>query len=286
MRLIFKGESLFRWFLLVLVFVACSGQGDGVPVSPTVISLPDTNPVPNPTPNPEPAPGPVPAPVPVDGLLEIGSGDRPTLSIRAFYDGNKNDKREANEIPLERAGLRLTPVRDGPYGTERTGPGRIVRSTKDGVLIARIPSGLYSLEFVNILSPGGDPNAALWASAAEERIEIKDKNQNLDFAAFCQIEAKVQPAPIGICTPEYDLKPRAFLAAVPEEVQVGQSSTLRFRADDEATVTLEPFGEVESFRVSDFFERVVRPIRTTMYTLRAKNAYGSRDIPITIKVVP
>jgi hypothetical protein len=284
MRFILKGE--FLWLLLIPVFVGCSGKGEGVPVSPTVISLPDTKPLPTPTPKPIPEPVPEPMPEPIDGLLEIGAGDRPSLTVRTYYDGNKNDKREANEIPLERAGLRLTPVQDGPFGTEKTGPGRIVRSTKDGVLIARIPPGLYSLEFVNILSPGSDPNAAAWASAAEERIEIKNKDQSIILAAFCQIDAKVQPAPIGVCTPEYDLKPRAFLAAVPEEVRAGQASTLRFRADDQASVTLEPFGAVESFRVSDFFERTMRPTRTTTYTLLAKNAYGVRAVPVTVNVLP
>ena len=219
-------------------------------------------------------------------MLEIGTGERPTLRVRAFYDADKNYLRGPDEIALERAGLRLTPVMDGPNGSEKTGPGRIVRTSKEGVLLARIPAGLYSLEFVNILSSGSDPNAALWASAAEERIEIKDKDQSLDLAAFCQIEAKVQPVPTGQCRPEYDLKPRAFLAAVPETIQAGQTSWLRYRADDEAVVTLEPFGEVESFRETGFFERPVQPKVTTTYTLRAKNAYGTREILVTVNVLP
>jgi hypothetical protein len=262
-----------RGAICLLMLAACTGPDSTEPVSPTVINLPD----------PKPQPKPV---EPVDGVLEIGTGDRSTLTVQAFYDADKNDERGSQEIALERAGLRLTPVKDGPNGTEKTGPGRIVRTTKDGVLIARIPSGLYSLEFVNVVSPGDDPNAAQWVLTAQERIEIKDKDQSLDLPAFCLIETIIQPAPTGVCTPEYNLKPRASLAAVPEEVQAGQTSILRFRADDEAIVTLEPFGVVESFRVTGFFERDVQPTQTTTYILRAKNAFGTQEIPATVKVMP
>ena len=261
-----------RGAILLLILAACTGPDAPEPVSPAVINLPD--------PKPQPKP-----PEPVDGVLEIGTGDRPTLTVRAFYDANKNDERDASEIPLERAGLRLTPVKDGPNGSEKTGPGRIVRTTKEGVLTARVPPGLYNLEFVNIRSPGEDPNAALWASSAAEGIEINE-DQSLDLSAFCQVETKVQPSPIGVCTPEYDLKPRAFLSVIPEEIQAGQGSKLRYRTDDEAIVTLEPFGEVESFRETGFFERDVQPTQTTTYILRAKNAYDTREIPATVKVAP
>ncbi len=261
-----------RGIIFLVMLAACTGPDPTEPVSPTVINLPDPKPQPKPL-------------EPVDGVLEIGTGERPTLTVRAFYDANKDDERGATELPLERAGLRLTPVKDGPNGPEKTGPGRIVRTTKDGVLVARVPSGLYNLEFVNIRSPGDDPNAALWVLTAREGIEI-NKDQSLDLPAFCQIQTIIQPAPTGVCTPEYDLKPRASLAAVPEEVKAGQTSTLRFRADDESVVTLEPFGVVESFRVTGFVEREVQPTQTTTYTLRAKNAYGTREIPATVKVLP
>jgi hypothetical protein len=263
-----------RGAILVLMLAACTGPEATEPVSPTVINLPD----------PKPQPKPV---EPVDGVLEIGTGDRPTLTVNVFYDADKNDERGPEEIALERAGLRLTPVKAGPNGPEKTGPGRIVRTTEDGVLIARVPPGLYNLEFVNIFSPGEDPNAALWASTAAEGILIEDqKDKSLALSAFCQVETKVQSSPVGVCTPEYDLKPRAFLAAIPTEIQAGQDSKLSYRADDESVVTLEPFGVVESFRVYGFFEREVQPTQTTTYTLRAKNAYGTREIPVTVKVIP
>jgi hypothetical protein len=261
-----------RGAILLLMLAACAGPDVPEPVSPAVINLPD----------PKPEPKPV---EPVDGVLEIGTGDRPTLTVHAFYDADKNDERGLKEIALERAGLRLTPVKNGPNGPEKTGPGRIVRTTKDGVLTARVPSGLYNLEFVSVVSPGDDPNAALWALTAQEGIEI-NKDQSLDLPAFCLVETIIQPAPTGVCTPEYDLKPRASLAAVPKEVSAGQISTLRFRADDEAIVTLEPFGVVESFLVNGFFERPVQPTQTMTYTLRAKNAYGTQEIPVTVKVTP
>jgi hypothetical protein len=258
----------------LLMFAACAGLDVTEPVSPTVINFPD----------PKPEPKPV---EPVDGVLEIGTGERPTLTVHVFYDADKDEKRGATEPPLERAGLRLVPVKDGPNGSEKTGPGRIVRTNKEGVLVARLPPGLYSLEFVNIRSPGDDPNAALWASSAEERIVMEDqKDQSLELSAFCQVETKVQPSPVGVCVPQYDLKPRASLAAVPEEVQAGQTATLRFRADDEAAVTLEPFGVVESFRATGFFERDVQPTQTLTYTLRAKNAYDTQEISVTVTVNP
>jgi hypothetical protein len=257
--------------VVLLVLMACTEPNPMDPVAPSVIALPD--------PQPEPL-------GPVDGLLEIGTGDRSTLTVHVFYDADQNDQRGPEELALERAGLRLTPVRDGPNGPEKTGPGRIVRTTKEGVLIARVPPGLYSLEFVNVVSAGQDPNAAQWVLTAQERIEIKDKDQSLDLPAFCLVETVIQPAPTGACTPEYDLKPRAFLAAVPNEVQAGQVSTLRFRVDDEATVTLEPFGEVESFRETDFFERSVKPEVTTTYVLRAKNAYATREVAVTVTLKP
>jgi hypothetical protein len=254
-----------------LTFVACTGPDPTEPVSPTVINLPD----------PKPQPKPV---EPVDGVLEIGTGDRPTLTVHVFYDANNDDARGPEEIALERAGLRLTPVKNGPNGPEKMGPGRIVRTTKDGVLVARVPPGLYNLEFVKIVSPGEEPK---WASTAAEGLLIEDqKDQSLDLSAFCQVETIVQPSPVGVCTPEYDLKPRASLDAIPTEIQAGQTSTLNYRADDEATVMLEPFGAVESFRVTGFFERPVHPTQTTTYTLRAKNAYGIREIPATVKVTP
>jgi hypothetical protein len=256
----------------VLVLAACTGPDATEPVSPTVINLPD----------PKPQPKPV---EPVDGVLEIGTGERPTLTVHAFYDADKNDERGLEEVALERAGLRLTPVKNGPNGPEKTGPGRIVRTTKDGVLTARVPPGLYNLEFVGVVSPGDNPNAALWALTAQEGIEI-NKDQSLDLPAFCLVETIIQPAPTGVCRPEYDLKPRASLAAVPKEVSAGQISTLRFRADDESIVTLEPFGVVESFRATGFFERPVQLTQTMTYTLRAKNAYGTQEIPVTVKVTP
>jgi hypothetical protein len=263
-----------RGAILLLMLAACTSPDASEPVSPAVINLPDPNPQPTPV-------------EPVDGVLEIGTGDRPILTVHVFYDANKDDERGATEPPLERAGLRLTPVKDGPNGPEKTGPGRIVRTSNEGVLLARVPPGQYSLEFVNILSPGEDPNAALWASTAKERIVMEDqKDQSLELSAFCQVETKVQPSPVGVCTPEYDLKPRASLAAVPPEIQSGQTSTLRFRADDEAIVTLEPFGVVESFRATGFFEREVQPSVTTTYTLRAKNAYATQEIKATVTVKP
>jgi hypothetical protein len=260
--------------LICLLLAACTGPDATEPVSPAVINLPD----------PKPQPKPI---EPVDGVLEIGMGERPTLTVQVFYDANKDDQRGPEEVALERAGLRLTPVKNGPNGPEKTGPGRIVRTNKEGVLVARVPPGLYSLEFVNIRSPGDDPNAALWASSAEERIVMEDqKDQSLELSAFCQVETKVQPSPVGICTPEYDLKPRAFLDRIPAEIQVGQTSTLSYRADDESVVTLEPFGVVESFRATGFFERDVQPTQTMTYTLRAKNAYDTQEISVTVKVNP
>jgi hypothetical protein len=260
-----------RGAILLLMLAACTGPDSTEPVSPTVINLPD----------PKPEPKPV---EPVDGVLEIGTGDRPTLTVRVFYDANKDDERGSAEIALERAGLRLTPVKDGPNGPEKTGPGRIVRTTKEGVLVARVPPGLYNLEFVNFLSPGEDPK---WVSTAAEGIVMEDqKNQSLNLSAFCQVKTKVQPGPVGVCTPEYDLKPRAFLDAIPREIQAGQTSMLNYRADDEATVTLEPFGAVESFRAIGYFERPVQPTQTMTYILRAKNAYGTQEIPATVKVIP
>ena len=280
MQLIFKVWGGLGWSVLAaLVFlISCTEPSPTVPVTPSVIVLPDPKPEPKP---PEPKPL-----EPVDGVLEIGTGDRPTLRVQVFYDADKNDQRGPEEVVLERSGLRLTPVKDGPNGTEKTGPGRIVRTSKGGVLIARVPPGLYSLEFVNILSPGDDPNAAQWVLTAQERIEIKDKDQSVDLPAFCLVETIIQPSPVGVCAPEYDLKPRAFLAAVPNQVSAGQISTLRFRADDEATVTLEPFGEVESFRQTDFFERDVKPEVTTTYTLLAKNGYATREVKATVTVNP
>ena len=283
MQLILKLRGGLGWSVVVALglLIACTEGSPTIPVTPSVIALPDPKPEPKP---PEPKP---PEPLePVDGVLEIGTGDRPTLKVRAFYDADKNDERGPNEIALERAGLRLTPVKDGPNGTEKTGPGRIVRTNKEGILLARIPSGLYNLEFVNVVSPGDDPNAAQWVLTAQERIEIKDKDQSLELPAFCLVETIIQPGPVGVCTPEYDLKPRAFLAAVPNEISAGQVSTLRFRADDQATVTLEPFGEIESFRETGFFERSVKPEVTTTYTLLAKNAYATREVKATVTVNP
>jgi hypothetical protein len=279
MQLILKVRGGLGWSVLAafVFLIACTEPSPTVPVTPSVITLPDLKPEPKP---PEPKP-----PEPVDGVLEIGTGDRPTLTVHAFYDVDKNDERGPQEIALKRAGLRLTPVKDGPNGTQRTGPGRIVRTSKEGVLLARVPPGLYSLEFVNVVSPGEDPNAAQWVLTAQERIEI-NKDQSLDLPAFCLVETIIQPGPVGVCTPEYDLKPRAFLAAVPSEVSAGQISTLRFRADDEATVTLEPFGAVESFRETDFFERTVKPEATTTYTLLAKNGYATREVKATVTVNP
>ena len=258
--------------LLICLLAACTDPDASEPVAPTVVDLPDLKPEPKPV-------------EPVDGVLEIGTGDRPTLTVRVFYDANKDDERGPEEVALERAGLRLTPVKDGPNGPEKTGPGRIVRSSKEGVLVARVPSGLYNLEFVNILIPGEDPNAASWTPTAQEGIEIKDKDQSLDLPAFCLVKTIVQPGPVGVCTPEYDLKPRAYLAAIPP-TESGGITKLRYRVDDEATVTLEPFGEVESFLATGFFERPVQPTQTTTYTLRAKNAYGTREIPVTVTVNP
>jgi hypothetical protein len=263
-----------RGAILLLMLAACTSPDASEPVSPAVINLPDPNPQPTPV-------------EPVDGVLEIGTGDRPILTVHVFYDANKDDERGATEPPLERAGLRLTPVKDGPNGPEKTGPGRIVRTSNEGILVARVPPGLYNLEFVSIVSPGENPNAALWASTAAEGFLIKDqKDQSLDLSAFCQVETKVQPSPIGVCTPEYDLKPRAFLDAVPREIQAGQTSILSYRADDEAIVTLEPFGVVDSFVTRGFFERPVQPTQTKTYILRAENAYGTREIPTTVNVMP
>ena len=131
MWLNFRGKALCFWLIFGPVLIGCSGGDESAPVSPTVISVPDTKPQPNLPPNP-PIPAPIPAPI--DGLLEIGTGERPTLTVHAFYDADKNYLRGPDEIALERAGLRLTPVMDGPNGSEKTGPGRIVRTSKEGVL--------------------------------------------------------------------------------------------------------------------------------------------------------
>jgi hypothetical protein len=260
-----------RGILFLLVLAACTAPDPTEPVSPTVINLPDLKPQPKPV-------------EPVDGILEIGMGERPTLTVQVFYDANKNDVRGTEEVALERAGLRLIPVKDGEFGFEKTGPGRIVRTDKNGVLVARVPPGLYNLEFVNFLIPGEDPK---WVSTAAEGIVMEDKiDKSVDLSAFCEVKTKVQPGPVGVCTPEYDLKPRASLDAVPPEIQVGQTSILNYRADDEAIVTLEPFGVVESFRATGFFERPVQPTQTKTYILRAENAYGTREIPTTVNVMP
>jgi hypothetical protein len=260
-----------RGILFLLILAACTSPDPTEPASPTVINFPD--------PKPEPKPL-----EPVDGVLEIGTGDRPTLTVQVFYDADKDDERGPAEIALERAGLRLIPVKDGEFGFEKTGPGRIVRTTKEGILVARVPPGLYNLEFVNFLSPGEDPK---WVSTAAEGIVMEDKiDKSVDLSAFCEVKVEVQPSPVGVCTPEYDLKPRASLDAIPREIQAGQTSILNYRADDEATVTLEPFGVVESFRATGFFERPVQPTQTTTYTLRAKNAYGTQEIFATVKVMP
>jgi hypothetical protein len=265
----------------VLSLAACTSPDVIPPVTPTVINLPDLTPQPKPQPKPEPVP-------PVDGVLEIGTGDRPTLTVRVFYDANKDGKRGSKEIALERAGLRLTPVKDGPMGMEPTGPGQIARTSTEGVLVARIPPGLYSLEFVNIVSPGKDPNAALWAySAAAERLEILGKEDKLvNLWAFCQVETKVQPSPVGVCAPQYDLRPGAFLNAEPLSIKLGGQSMLEFGTYDEATVTLEPFGAIAPFRAGEVFKRSVTPTVTTKYIMQAKNAYATREIPVTVEVTP
>jgi hypothetical protein len=263
-----------RGIIFLLVLAACTAPDPTEPVSPTVINFPDLKPQPKPV-------------EPVDGILEIGTGERPTLRVQVFYDADKNDVRGTEEVALERAGLRLIPVKDGEFGFEKTGPGRIVRTDKNGVLVARIPPGLYNLEFVNIRSPGDDPNAALWASTAVEGFLMeKQTDKSLSLSAFCEVNVEVQPSPIGVCTPEYDLKPRASLDAVPREIQAGQTSILNYRADDEAIVTLEPFGVVDSFVTRGFLERPVQPTQTKTYILRAENAYGTREIPTTVNVMP
>jgi hypothetical protein len=264
-------------FTPLLLLLACTNSSNlpNAPLPlPTVISIPDLKPIPE-----------TPVPVqPVDGILEFGTGERVTLRVLAFYDANSNNRRDNAEVVLESAGLRLTPVKLGDFGPEKIGPARVVRASKEGLLIARVPVGVYSLEFVKITVAGTDPNAAQWATA--ERVLGLSQDASLELPAFCQIEARTQASPIGVCVPQYDLRPRASLAAVPEDIEVGGIAKLRFRADDDAVVTLEPFGQVESFIEIDFWERFVQPKGTTTYTLRAKNAYGTREVKATVTVQP
>jgi hypothetical protein len=283
---IFLRQSLFSGFVAVIswftVGVAASSllscAAPASAVNPALIPILDPKPVPKPEP-PDPQPDPA-----MDGLLELGSGERPTLSIQAFYDANSDDTRQPGEAALESAGLRLTAVRVGVKGPEKTGPGHIVRTRKDGLLIAHVPVGMYLLGFVKTTSAGSDANAAQWASS--EILINLEADQAVDLPAFCQVEAVTQPASTGACAPKYELRPRASFAVVPDSITPGQTATLRFRTEDQAVVTLEPFGVVESFREKDFFERTVQPSVTTTYTLRAKNAYATREINVTLTVKP
>jgi hypothetical protein len=258
--------------------LSCAAPGPSV--NPALIPIFDPKPDPKPD-QPNPA---------GDGVLELGSGERPTLSVQAFYDANSDDTRQPGEAALETAGLRLTAVRAGTKGPEKTGPGQIVRTRKDGVLMAQIPAGLYLLGFVKISGTGSDVNdvndvnTAQWASS--EILINLEADRRVDLAAFCQVQAVTQPSAGGACSPKYDLQPRASFAVVPDSITPGQTATLRFRTEDQAVVTLEPFGTVESFREKGFFERSVQPLVTTTYSLRAKNAYATREIKITLTVEP
>jgi hypothetical protein len=298
--------------VVVAVLLGCAAPVPSEPATPTVVVEPDPmpgpmpDPGPTPTPIPEPIPVPVPEPAPpptppIDGVLEIGSGpDRPTLNVQAFYDANDTGTRDRQEPPLGRAGLRLSPVRIGENGPEQTGPGRIVRADQNGNLRARLPKGLYRLEFVTILSPGPDKNAALWVTSewvleleADGSLDLDSDGKpdlkagsTLGLPAFCQIATKRQPEPDGMCSPKYDLRPRAFLGINPTEITAGQTATLLYRTDDEATVRLDPFGTVETFRETDFFERVVTPETSTTYTLRAQNAYDTLEVSVRVTVNP
>jgi hypothetical protein len=264
------GVGLLAVVLGFMLVVACSDPNPPALATPTT-AVPDLKPEPKPE--------------PIDGVLEIGTGERPTLSVTAFYDANGNDKRDATEVALEMAGLRLTPVKNVETGLQQTGPGRIVRSSKQGVLVAHVPTGLYRLGFVPVISAGSDPNAGLWVLTEQE--VLLGLNTSIDLAAFCQLDAKhIAPVPVGPCAPQYDLKPRAYLGALPEEIRPGETSILRFRTDDEASVTLEPFGEVESFKEFDFFKRLIKPEVTTTYTLRAKNAYDTQEVSVRVVVKP
>jgi Galactose oxidase, central domain len=210
--------------------------------------------------------------------------------IRNVYDLNRNGRFDPTESAIPKWGLRLTHINaEGKpleaselQVTPETNPLRW-----QGVLV-NVPVGQYKIEELSPRPLVGLSWSATTSASRTINLETKNSVRAVEFTSVCLENAQVLEFPEVIafaawrCKPEFDLAPRISKFAVsPNEVKAGESPTFSWTVADNAKLEIdEGVGVLSGWSGS----LQIAAVDSTRYTLTAKNAFGSSQAQVSLRV--
>ena len=227
--------------------------------------------------------------VPAINLFGAG-GAGVHLLIRNVYDLNRNGLFDPTESAIPSWGIRLTQINAEGTPLEASEL-QVTPETNaqrwQGVFV-NVPAGQYKLEE---LSPRPLVGASWNATSSASRtikLETGTTVRALEFTSVCLENAQVlefpEAAAFGTwkCKPAFDLAPRISKFTVsPNEVNAGDRPTFSWTVADNAKLEIdEGIGVLSSWSGS----LQIAALDSTRYTLRAKNAFGSSQAQVSLRV--
>jgi Galactose oxidase, central domain len=212
------------------------------------------------------------------------------LLIRNVYDLNRNGRFDPTEAAIPNWGVRLTHI--NAQGTPlEASELQVTPETNaqrwQGVLL-NVPAGQYKLEE---LSPRPLVGVSWNATASASRtinLEATNLVRAVEFTSVCLENAQVlefpEAAAFGTwkCKQEFDLAPRISKFTVsPNEVNAGDHPTFSWTVADNAKLEIdEGIGVLTAWSGS----LQIAASDSTRYTLTAKNAFGSSQAQVSLRV--
>jgi Galactose oxidase, central domain len=213
------------------------------------------------------------------------------LVIRNIYDLNRNGQFDDFEASIPGWGIRLTRV--DAQGVALAASELQVTPESNGQrwqgVFVNVPAGSYKLEELSPRPLSG----VSWnvSSSASRTLNLQGTElQAVEFSSVCLENAQAVPFPEATaldtwkCKPSFDLAPRiASFTLSPNEVQTGERPKFAWTVTDNATLEIdEGIGALPNWTGSQELEAS----DSARYTLTARNAFGSSQAQVSLRVKP
>jgi hypothetical protein len=210
--------------------------------------------------------------------------------IRNVYDPNRNGRFDPTEAAIPNWGIRLTRI--NAQGTPlEASELQVTPETNaerwQGVLV-NVPAGQYRLEELSPRLLAGVSWNATASASRTINLEAANPVRAVEFTSVCLENTQVLEFPEAAtfdawkCKPAFDLAPRISKFTVsPNAVNAGESPTFSWTVADNAKLEIdEGIGILASW--SGSLQMVASD--STRYTLTAKNAFGSSQAQVNLRV--
>jgi Galactose oxidase, central domain len=221
--------------------------------------------------------------------LFASTGSGVPLLIRNIYDQNRNAHFDPSEVAISGWGVRLTRINsDGtPLEASELQVTPEANTQRWHGLYLNVPAGHYKLEE---LSPRALTGVSWNATSSATRTVdlVGTSPQAVEFTSVCLENTQVLEFPAATdlntwkCKPEFDLAPRITTFTVsPNDVNAGARPKISWTVTDRATLEIdEGIGALPTWAGSLELEA----LDSVRYTLRAKNAFGSSQAQVSLRV--